>query len=71
MMDAHDRFYIDHEHFKNTIDIDTLGVGTTEFSLSNDRKNDLYESGRKEAKKFLDKIESGASPAETLPTSPT
>lgn len=60
MMDAHDRFYIDHEHFQNTIAIDTLGVGTTEFGLSDGRKKGLYESGRKEAKEFLDKIESGA-----------
>jgi len=70
MMEAHDRFYIDHEHFQNTVAINTLGVGTTEFGLSNDRKNELYVSGRREAKKFLDKIELGAAPAGTPPTSP-
>jgi NTE family protein len=58
MMEAHDRFYIEQEKFDKTIDIDTRGVGTTEFSLSPERKNELYESGREEAKKFLDRTES-------------
>jgi NTE family protein len=70
MMEAHDRFYIDQRRFDKTIDIATLGVGTTEFDLSDERKNDLYESGREEAKKFLDKIESGASAGEIPAASP-
>jgi NTE family protein len=64
MMEAHDRFYIEQKKFDKTIDIDTKGVGTTEFELSDERKRELYESGRAEAEKFLDKIESGTSSAE-------
>ena len=70
MMEAHDRFYIEQKRFDKTIDIDTLGVGTTEFNLSDQRKKDLYESGREEATKFLDKIESGASATEGAAASP-
>ncbi|CAN5683928.1 patatin-like phospholipase family protein [soil metagenome] len=64
MMEAHDRFYIEQEKFDKTIDIDTRGVGTTEFGLSPERKKELYESGREEARKFLDRIESKTPPAE-------
>jgi NTE family protein len=63
MMEAHDRFYIEKKKFDMTIDIDTVGVGTTEFDLSDDRKEKLYQSGREEAERFLDKIESGTPPA--------
>ena len=59
MMEAHDRFYIDQERFDKTIDIDTKGVGTTEFELSNERKTELYDSGREAAHGFLDKFEAG------------
>ena len=59
MMEAHDRFYIDKESFDKTIDIDTKGVGTTEFELSNERKVELYDSGRAAAHEFLDKFEAG------------
>jgi NTE family protein len=64
MMEAHDRFYIEQEKFDKTIDIDTRGVGTTEFSLPPERKQELYESGREEARRFLDKIESETPTAE-------
>jgi NTE family protein len=67
MMEAHDRMYIEEKKFKTTIGIDTKGVGTTEFSLSDERKDKLYESGREAANAFLDTIESEASPAETPP----
>jgi NTE family protein len=69
MMAAHDRLYVEQEKFETTIGIDTLGVRTTEFSLSNERKDELYESGRKEAEEFLDKIESATSPTEVPPAS--
>jgi NTE family protein len=71
MMEAHDRFYIEQKKFDKTIDIDTKGVGTTEFDLSNDRKSELYESGREAANKFLDKVESRSSPAEAPSTLPS
>ena len=64
VMEAHDRFYIEQEKFDKTVDIDTRGVGTTKFGLSPDRKNELYESGREEARKFLNRVESATPPAE-------
>jgi NTE family protein len=54
MMAAHDRLYVDqHDFDRRTIGIDTLGVGTTEFDLSQERALALYESGRAAAEKFL------------------
>ena len=67
MMEAHDRFYIEKKKFANTIDIDSRGVGTTEFRLSDERKRKLYEAGREEAAVFLDQVEAETSPAEPLP----
>jgi NTE family protein len=67
MMEAHDRLYVDDNKFETTIGIDTVGVRTTEFTLSDERKDELHESGRKGANEFLDKIESETSPAETPP----
>ena len=34
--------------------IDNLGVGTTEFTLTRDKAESLYQSGRKAANEFLD-----------------
>jgi hypothetical protein len=59
-MEAHDRFYVQEEDFdQRTIAIDTLGVGTTEFNLSEDpaRVRKLYDSGYTAAKNFLPKFE--------------
>ncbi len=53
MMAAHDRLYIEESDFDRTIAIDTLGVRTTEFDLSEKRAMKLFESGRTAAKKFL------------------
>lgn len=54
MMGAHDRLCIEGSNFDRTIAIDTLGVGTTEFDLSEARTMELFESGRVAARKFLD-----------------
>jgi NTE family protein len=53
MMEAHDRLYVEKAQFARTIPIKTLGVGTTEFNLSEERKLALYNSGRKAAEDFL------------------
>jgi NTE family protein len=53
MMEAHDRLYVEAADYARTIPIPTLGVGTTEFDLSPDRKQALYDSGRSAAKGFL------------------
>jgi len=54
MMEAHDKRHIKESDFKRTIPIPTLGVRTTDFDLSRDQSNALYESGRKAALKFFD-----------------
>jgi NTE family protein len=54
MMEAHDRLYLEKAQFARTISIPTLGVGTTEFDLSEERARALYESGRAAAEKFLE-----------------
>ena len=53
MMEAHDRLYIEKAQFARTIPIPTLGVRTTEFDLSHERAQELYDSGRGAAEKFL------------------
>ena len=62
MMAAHDRYYIEKTKFDKTIEIDSKGVGTTEFKLSNKRKEDLYESGVQKAERFLTSIAVATAP---------
>jgi NTE family protein len=54
MMEAHDARYIKDEQFVRTIPIPTLGVGTTEFDISKEKSEALYQSGREAAKAFFD-----------------
>jgi len=54
MMQAHDARYIKDEQFIRTLPIPTLGIGTTEFDISRERSEALYQSGREAAKKFFD-----------------
>ncbi len=54
MMEAHDARYIQDEHFVRTIPIPTLGVKTTEFDITPEKTEGLYQSGRQAAEKFLD-----------------
>jgi len=53
MMAAHDRLYLEQADFARTIPIPTLGVGTTDFALTPDRAEALYQSGVKAAEEFL------------------
>lgn len=53
MMDAHDARYIKDADFFRTIPIPTRGVRTTEFDLSRERSDELYESGREAAEGFF------------------
>lgn len=53
MMNAHDARYIKDEHFVRTIPIPTLNVGTTEFNITRERSEALYQSGRQAAEKFF------------------
>jgi NTE family protein len=53
MMEAHDRMYIDNGAFARTVPIPTKGVTATEFDLSKERAEMLYESGRAAAEAFF------------------
>ncbi|HEX3172895.1 MAG TPA: patatin-like phospholipase family protein [Solirubrobacterales bacterium] len=53
MLEAHDRMYLQNDTFVRTIPIPTLGVRTTEFDLSTERANALYDSGHSAAEDFL------------------
>lgn len=53
MMEAHDARYIEDAQFVRTIPIPTLGVGTTEFDISREKSEALYQSGREAAEKFF------------------
>jgi NTE family protein len=53
MMEAHDARYIKDENFVRTIPIPTLGIGTTEFDVTRERSEELYQSGRKAAEQFF------------------
>jgi len=52
-MEAHDRLFTEEGDFDRAITIDTPGVRTTEFDLSEVRALRLYEWGRTAAKKLL------------------
>ncbi|MEH7120524.1 patatin-like phospholipase family protein [Neobacillus vireti] len=55
MKDAHDQRYISKKHVDNIIFIKAEGVSLTEFNLTNEKKQKLFEIGRNHAKKFLDR----------------
>ena len=54
MLDAHDERYIESHNRFRTIKIPTLGVQTTEFELSPERSQQLFESGYRAAKAYLE-----------------
>ena len=54
MLEAHDRMYLESDSYVRTIGVPTLGVRTTEFDLSRARAEQLYQSGRDAAEKFLE-----------------
>lgn len=54
MMEAHDRLYVEKANFARTIPIPTLGIGTTEFGITDARKEALFQSGRDAATGFLE-----------------
>jgi NTE family protein len=55
MLEAHDRFYVEKAQAVRTIFIDTLGVRTTQFHLSEELRNRLFRSGEEAARRFLGK----------------
>ncbi|MCL6604247.1 MAG: patatin-like phospholipase family protein [Paenibacillus sp.] len=53
MLSAHDERYIEQEKFIRTVKIPTLGVGTTQFEITKDQSDELYEAGLKAGEKFF------------------
>lgn len=53
MKDAHDARYISRRHEKDIIFIPTRDVSTTEFHLSDEKKTDLIQIGKKKTELFL------------------
>lgn len=55
MMEAHDERHVQDANFKRTISIPTMGIGTTEFDISTERKDLIFRSGYNSAKEFFEK----------------
>lgn len=53
MMEAHDARHIQDFNFKRTIAIPTMGVKTTEFNITPERKEMLFRSGYNAAREFF------------------
>jgi NTE family protein len=53
MLDAQSNYHLHTDDWQRTIYIDTLGVKTTEFKITDSRKNALVESGRKGTEKYF------------------
>jgi len=53
VMAVQDSQHLHDDDWHRTVYIDTLGVGTIDFDLSDSRKNDLVASGKKAAEKYL------------------
>jgi NTE family protein len=54
MMEAHDRRYLDTADIERAIQVPTLGIGTTEFDLSAERIEELYQAGKQAVYNALD-----------------
>jgi NTE family protein len=55
MMDAHDNRYIKEHDEVRTIQVPTLGVKLTDFSISSERKRELFQAGAQAAEAFFSK----------------
>ncbi len=53
MLESHDKRHVEDFDYLRTIGIPTVGVRTTEFGLSDEKRARLYESGRTAAREFL------------------
>lgn len=54
VMSVQDSQHLHGDDWHRTVYIDSLGVDTTDFDLSDNRKKDLVTSGREAAKKYLE-----------------
>lgn len=64
MTEAHDRLYLEGATYVRTIPIPTLGISGTDFGITKEDQDRLYQSGRDAAERFLDQWnEAGGFPA--------
>ncbi len=54
VMDSQENSHLHSDDWQRTIYIDTLGVGTTDFDISDKQKKALVESGKKGVKDYFD-----------------
>ena len=54
MLEARDRYALARADYARSVDLPTLGVGTTEFDLAPERAAALFEAGRAATARFLD-----------------
>jgi NTE family protein len=54
MMEARDRFYVEQANYARTIPIPTLGIRTTQFDISPQQAQNLFDSGKTATAQFLD-----------------
>lgn len=53
MLSAHDERYIEQEKFLRTVKVPTLGIGTTQFALTDEQSEALYQAGVTAGSKFF------------------
>jgi NTE family protein len=53
MLSAHDRLYMDDHTFVRTITVPVNGISGTQFNLSKEQKDLLYQNGRNAAEQFF------------------
>ncbi len=54
LLNSQGNIHLHSDNWQRTIYIDTLGVKTTDFDLTDDKKQELEESGRKGAEKYFE-----------------
>ena len=54
ILSVQDSQHLHSDDWQRTVYVDTLGVGTTEFDISNDKKSALIESGRLAAERYFE-----------------
>jgi NTE family protein len=59
MIEAHDRLYLEQDQFVRTITIPTQGVGSTDFDLTPNQEQQLFDAGRSAAETFLQSWDAG------------
>lgn len=54
LIDAQDNSHLHSDDWQRTVYIDTLGVGTTDFDISDGKKTELIASGKAHTQQYLD-----------------